>query len=147
MTKITDSDIPLDIVATDFSMAIRQVLRRLRSEANPSELNLSQMGALARLEQGGPMTTAELARVELMKPQSMGIILASLEQEGLIERCPHPTDRRQIHFLLTDEGRAVRSRHQAVKQDWLIAALAKLDPDDLKMLTIALPIIRQIGES
>ena len=34
------------------------------------------MGALARLEQGGAMTTADLARAESMKPQSMGTILA-----------------------------------------------------------------------
>jgi hypothetical protein len=46
----------------DLKLAVGQRPRRLRSEANPSELNLSQMGALARLEQGGATTTAELAR-------------------------------------------------------------------------------------
>lgn len=147
MAAAPDSDLALDIVAADLAMAIRQLLRRLRTEANPSELNLSQMGALARLEQGGPMTTADLARAELMKPQSMGIILASLEQEGLIERRPHPTDRRQIHFVLTEAGAAVRSRHRAVKRDWLVAALARLDPAELKTLTVAIPLIRQIGAS
>jgi DNA-binding MarR family transcriptional regulator len=140
-------DLSLDNVAADLATAFRQLLRRLRAEANPSELNLSQMGALARLEQGGPMTTADLARAELMKPQSMGIILASLEQEGLIARRPHPTDRRQIYFVLTEEGVAVRSRHRAVKRDWLVAALAKLDPADLQKLAGAIPLIRQIGES
>jgi DNA-binding MarR family transcriptional regulator len=147
MTDNPEPNSSLDIVASDLSMAIRQLLRRLRAEANPSELNLSQMGALSRLEQNGPMTTADLARAELMKPQSMGIILASLEQEGLIERRPHPTDRRQIHFLLTEEGVAVRSRHRAVKRDWLVAALARLDPADLETLTVAIPLIQKIGES
>lgn len=142
-----DPDPTLDIVATDLSMAIGRLLRRLRAEANPSELNLSQMGALARLEQGGPMTTAELARAELMKPQSMGVILASLEQEGLIERRPHPTDRRQIHFVLTQAGAAVRTRHRAAKRDWLVGALAELDPAALKTLTAAIPVIQRVGES
>lgn len=76
----TDLDPSLDLLSADLTMAVGRLRRRLRAETNPSELNLSQMGALSRLEQSGPMTTADLARAELMKPQSMGAILASLEQ-------------------------------------------------------------------
>jgi DNA-binding MarR family transcriptional regulator len=147
MAESRDPDTSLDVVAADLSMAVRQLLRRQRTEANPSELSLSQMGALARLEQGGPMTTAELARAELVKPQSMGTILASLEQEELIERRPHPTDRRQINFVLTEAGAAVRTRHRAVKRDWLVGVLARLDPAELKALPVAIRLIRKIGES
>jgi DNA-binding MarR family transcriptional regulator len=32
------------------------------------------------------MTTADLARAQAMRPQSMSTILASLEQEGLVEQ-------------------------------------------------------------
>jgi DNA-binding MarR family transcriptional regulator len=142
-----DPDPSFDVVAKDLATAISRLLRRLRTEANPTELSLSQMGVLARLEQSGPMTTADLARAELMKPQSMGVILGSLEQEGLIERRPHPTDRRQILFALTEAGVAVRTRHRAMKRDWLVGALAALDPAELKALTAAIPIIRQVGES
>ncbi|MCL2658804.1 MAG: MarR family transcriptional regulator [Betaproteobacteria bacterium] len=138
---------PADLVAADLTMAIRQLLRRLRAETNPSELSLSQMAALSRLEQNGSMTTADLARAELMKPQSMGVIVASLEREGLIERRPHPSDRRQVHFMLTEEGGAMRSQHRSLKRDWLVTALAKLDAADMKALTAAIPLIRRIGES
>jgi DNA-binding MarR family transcriptional regulator len=144
---MADSDPSSDALAADLTMAVGRLLRRLRAEANPSELNLSQMGALARLEQGGPMTTADLARAELMKPQSMGAILASLEQEGLIERQPHPTDRRQVYFVLTASGAAVRTKHRAAKQDWLVRALAELDPDARRTLAAAIPIIQQVGET
>ena len=142
-----DPDPSSDALAADLTMAVGRLLRRLRAEAHPSELNLSQMGALARLEQGGPMTTADLARAELMKPQSMGAILASLEQEGLIERQPHPTDRRQVYFALTEAGAAVRTRHRAAKRDWLARALAELDPDARRTLAAAIPIIQQVGET
>ncbi|WP_414442135.1 MarR family winged helix-turn-helix transcriptional regulator [Burkholderia sp. 22PA0106] len=141
------TDPALDIVAKDLTAAISRVLRRLRTEANPTELALSQMGALARLEQSGPMTTADLARAELMKPQSMGVILGSLEQEGLIERRPHPTNRRQILFVLTAAGVAVRTSHRAMKRNWLVGALGQLDPADLEALVAAIPIIRQVGDS
>lgn len=137
----------LDLLAKDLTASISRVLRRLRTEANPTELGLSQMGVLSRLEQGGPMNTADLARAELMKPQSMGVILGSLEQEGLVERQPHPTDRRQVLFALTEAGAAVRTRHRAMKRDWLVGALAQLDPAQREALIAAIPIIRQVGES
>lgn len=146
-SAVMTADSSLDIVANDLTAAIGRLLRRLRTEANPTELALSQMGVLARLEQGGPMTTADLARVELMKPQSMGVILASLEQEGLIERRPHPTNRRQILFSLTENGVVVRTSHRAMKRDWLVGALGRLDPADLKALIAATAIIRQVGDS
>ncbi|MDW9232884.1 winged helix DNA-binding domain protein (plasmid) [Burkholderia cepacia] len=93
------------------------------------------------------MTTADLARAELMKPQSMGVILASLEQEGLIERQPHPTNRRQILFVLTETGVAVRTSHRVMKRNWLVGALGQLNPADLKALVAAIAIIRQVGDS
>lgn len=137
----------LQTVVADLRLGIGQLLRRLRTEANPNELNLSQMGALARLEQGEPMTTADLARVESMKPQSMGTVLASLEQEGLVKRQPHPTDGRQVLFALTEKGIEVRRQRRIAKHDWLMAAVGKLDPAELRVLTAAIPLIRRIGES
>lgn len=145
-----EPDPSLDIVAADLTTAIGRLLRRLRglrTQANPNALAVSQMGVLARLEQGPPMTTAELARAELMKPQSMGVIVASLEQEGLLERRPHPTDRRQVLFVLTEAGQAARTEHRSAKRDWLVGALAQLDPAALRTLTDAIQIIRQVGEA
>lgn len=136
-----------ELVVSDLRLAIGQFLRRLRTEANPSELNLSQMSALARLEQGGPTTTADLARLESMKPQSMGSVLASLESEGLVKRQPHPTDGRQVLFALTKKGIEERRQRQSAKHDWLMAAVGKLDPEELQILAAAIPFIRRIGES
>jgi DNA-binding MarR family transcriptional regulator len=81
-----------ETAVTDLSLAIGQLVRRLRTEANPGELSWSQIATLARLEKAGAMTTADLARSERVKPQSMGTTLADLEQEGLVQRRPHPTD-------------------------------------------------------
>lgn len=142
-----EPDQSIEVIAKDLTTAISRVLRRLRTEANPTELALSQMGVLSRLEQSGPLNTADLARAELMKPQSMGVILGSLEREGLVERQPHPTDRRQILFALTEAGAAVRTKHRAMKRDWLVGALAKLHPAQREVLVAAIPVIRQVGDS
>lgn len=144
---MTNSPEDLRRMVTDLILVIGQLLRRLRSEANPSELTLSQLSALARLEQIGPMTTAELARAESMKPQSMGTILASLEQEALVAREPHPTDGRQVLFAVTASGLEQRRRRHLAKRDWLVAVAAQFDPVEREALAAAIPLIRRIGES
>ncbi|MGG6496714.1 UNVERIFIED_CONTAM: MarR family transcriptional regulator, partial [Bacteroidetes bacterium 56_B9] len=88
---------------------------------------------------------ADLAREESMKPQSMGTILAGLEQEGLVYRQPHPTDGRQVLFDLTEKGVEERRQRAIAKRDWLVAAAAKLHPAELEALVAAIPLIRQIG--
>ena len=101
---------------------------------------------MARLEEVGPMTTADLARAESVKPQSMGGTLAVMEEEGLVERRPHPTDGRQILYALTDEGLEARKKVSLAKRDWLLAAVAQLSSAEQKTLVDAVDIIRRIGD-
>ncbi|WGY71749.1 MarR family transcriptional regulator [Burkholderia cepacia] len=135
-----------DTVAADLTLAVGQLIRRLRSEIESEGLGMSQTSALARLEQQGPMTTADLARAEAMKPQSMKAILASLEEDGLVEREPHPTDGRQILFQLTAVGLDARRKRHIAKHQWLGAAIEKLDPEEIRTLAAAIPLIRRIGD-
>ena len=93
------------------------------------------------------MTTADLARAEAMKPQSMSTILAGLEQEGLVERRPHPTDGRQILFSLTAQGVEARRKRSVAKHEWLLAAVAKLSPAEQQTLLSAAVLIRSLGAS
>ena len=138
--------IPKEVVVAELTLAIGQLLRRLRAEANPDALNLSQTSALARLEESGGMTTADLARAESMKPQSMGTILNGLKQNGLVQCRPHPTDGRQVLFSLTAAGVEARRKRSAAKQEWLLAALAKLDTAELQTLTAAAALIKRLGD-
>lgn len=147
MTPPPQTQPDLETAATEFRLAIGQVLRRLRTEANPGELTLSQNAALARLGRAESATTADLARAESVKPQSMAVILASLEQLGLVQRRPHPTDGRQILFALTDAGTEVRRERTLAKNDWLLAAMARLDADEQRLLLAAIGVIKRIGET
>ncbi len=147
MSGTSDPPIALETAVTDLSLAIGQLLRRLRAEANASELSWSQLSALARLDKGGWMTTADLARAEVVKPQSMGTTLADLEQEGLVERRPHPTDGRQVLFGLTLEGAEARRKRTIAKREWLLAAMAKLDPAERQTLISAIALIQRLGEA
>ncbi|RDV00658.1 MarR family winged helix-turn-helix transcriptional regulator [Trinickia dinghuensis] len=146
MARSRESTPPLECVVSDLTLVVGQLLRRLRS-ANPGDLNMSQSSVLARLEREGPMTTADLARAELMKPQSMKTILAGLEEEACVEREPHPTDGRQILFAITRKGLDERKRRTAAKREWLLAKLEQFDPKDVATLAAAIPLIKRLGDS
>lgn len=123
-----------------------QLTRRLRAVSNTRELTWSQVAIMARLEEAGPMTTADLARAEAVKPQSMGGTLAAMEEEGLVERRSHPTDGRQILYALTDEGLEARQQVSLAKRDWLLAAVSQLSPAEQETLVEAVDIIRRLGD-
>jgi len=137
----------LETLVAELSLAVGQLLRRLRAETNPDGLTWSQTVALSRLEKAGPMTTADLARAESVKPQSMGATLAELEREGLVERHAHPTDGRQVLFALTGNGIEARRKRSAAKQKWLLAAMAKLDRDERQTLMSAAALIGRLAEA
>jgi len=137
----------LETAVSELTLAIGQLVRRLRAEANPGELSWSQAATLARLEKRGPLTTADLARAESVKPQSMGTTLADLEEQGLVERRPHPTDGRQVLFALTAAGIEARRKRRIAKQEWLLAKMTTLDPAERKTLIAATALIKRLGES
>jgi DNA-binding MarR family transcriptional regulator len=138
---------PLATAVTDLLRSTGLLLRRLRAESNPSELTWSESMILARLDEAGGMTTADLARREAVKPQSIGASLAVLEQDGLVRRKPHPTDGRQVLFELTESGAAIRQTHTLLKRQWISAAMAKLDPVERETLIAAAALFKRLAES
>jgi DNA-binding MarR family transcriptional regulator len=135
----------LEVAVTELLSVTGQLTRRLRAVSNTRELTWSQVAIMARLEEAGPLTTADLARAESVKPQSMGGTLAAMEEEGLVQRQSHPTDGRQILYALTDEGREARRKVRLAKREWLLAAIAQLSLAEQKTLLAAVDIIRRFG--
>ena len=135
---------PSDIAITDFVHAIGLLARRVRAAAAAQELSWTESAVLSRLDKDGPATTANLARAESMKPQSMGTTVAALEEMGLVERKPHPTDGRQVNIALTAKGAAVRKTAREAKRTWLAQAMAQLDKEEQDTLFAAGEIIRRL---
>ncbi len=102
---------------------------------------------MGRLDKDGPATTAELARAEGVKPQSMGATIAALEERGLVERTPHATDGRQVNIELTAKGAALRKSVRDAKRTWLAQAVAQLDKQEKETLFAAGKIIKRLAES
>jgi DNA-binding MarR family transcriptional regulator len=136
----------LELAVSDFTQAVGLLVRRLRAAAASHELSLTEAAVMARLANDGPATTADLARAESMKPQSMGATIAALEEMGLVERKPHPTDGRQVNIELTAKGAAVRTSAGDAKRTWLAQAIAQLDKHEQATLFAAGEIIKRLVE-
>jgi DNA-binding MarR family transcriptional regulator len=136
----------LEIAVIDFTQAIGLLVRRMRAAAGSQELSFTEAIVMARLAKNGPATTADLARAEGMKPQSMGTTIAALEDMRMVERKPHPTDGRQVNIALTAKGAAVRKSAKDAKRTWLAQAIAQLDEQERATLFKAAEIIRRLVE-
>jgi DNA-binding MarR family transcriptional regulator len=137
---------PFEIAVIDFTHAVGLLARRIRAAAASQGLSLTEAAVVARLAKDGPATTADLARAESMKPQSMGTTVAALEEMGLVERKPHPTDGRQVNIELTAKGEAVRKSVKDAKHTWLAQAVAQLDDQERETLFKAGEIIKRLVE-
>ena len=110
------------------------VLNQNRKAAVSEELGLSfaRVRALRRLVDT-PRTLRELAAKLNADPPYVTLMVDDLEQRGLVQRTPHPQDRRAKLVQLTPEGRRV-----AVRADEILGrpptALLELPADDVSTL-------------
>jgi DNA-binding MarR family transcriptional regulator len=136
-----------DITIIEFGQAVGRLARRIKAAAASHELSLTESAVLVRLDKHGPATTADLARAEAVKPQSMGATVAALEERGLVARKPHPTDGRQVNIALTAKGLEVRESARDARRTWLSEALSQLSAEERDLLFKAGKIIMRLAES
>jgi DNA-binding MarR family transcriptional regulator len=116
--------------------------RRIRVESGPP---LSQLTVMGHLQRRGAMSTNELAAAERVRPQSMSSTVRLLEEAGLVDRRPHPTDRRQVLLELTRKGVKTLEKIFAVREDWLTTViLQQLTDAERQELHRALDLIRRV---
>jgi DNA-binding MarR family transcriptional regulator len=110
----------------------------LRARAATLGLTASQGTALAELTR--PMTLRELAERMNCEPSNATFVADRLEEQGYLERHPHPDDRRAKQLVLTPKGTELRERLLALlSEDSPLAPLAPEEQDVLhRLLTHAL---------
>ena len=145
----TQSDAGL---ATGLRISISRLARRLRVErlglgGTETVLSDIQLAALAALERHQAMTPGELAEYEKVQPPSMTRVIAVLEERKLVQREPHPSDRRQVILTVTVEGRAVVNRVRRRREAWLTQRVQELSPVERAIVRAAAPILEKISQS
>jgi DNA-binding MarR family transcriptional regulator len=127
--------------------AIMRLNRRVRQAQPVGDLTLTQLSALTSLELAGALTPRELAEVERVQPPTMTKIVSKLEDRGLVQRTPHPTDGRQVILGATEAGRAVVAEHKRARDAWLAHLLAGLTPDERETLRRAADLLGRLARS
>jgi DNA-binding MarR family transcriptional regulator len=135
---MADSDARL---AADLSLAVMRLARQLRFRNPQSPVSLSQLSALTTLANEGAMTPGALAIRERVRPPSMTRVIASLADEGFVEREPHPVDGRQVVVSVSASGAELVKAARRARQEWLAERLATLNDDKRGTLREAADII------
>ncbi|MFB9905763.1 MarR family winged helix-turn-helix transcriptional regulator [Allokutzneria oryzae] len=101
-----DGDIDRDVCKLVHHFAQRLDIH-VRRVAEQLGLTATQVVAIRELSE--PITARELANRMSCEPSNATFVLDRLEQQSLIERRPHPTDRRAKQIVLTPAGRRCRT--------------------------------------
>ncbi|NHC46907.1 MarR family transcriptional regulator [Motilibacter aurantiacus] len=134
-------------LSSGLRMSVMRLARRLRNQRSAElGLPLAQLTALATLDRNGPMSPGELADCEHVSPPTMTRVLAALTGAGLVERTPHPTDRRQQVVSVTEQAHELLEADRRRRDAWLATRLAALTEDERAVLAAAAPVLAQLAE-
>ena len=135
------------IIAQDLRSVVAKLKRRLRDQADVGDLTPTQASVLIRLEKDGPMTTSSLARVESMRPQSMGTVIAALEAAGFVKGAADPNDGRQTILSITESCRKWIEEGRAARQDWLSRTIeTRLSGEEQDHLLSAVKLLQRLAD-
>jgi DNA-binding MarR family transcriptional regulator len=144
---VTTATADLDRLAGDLSASLGLLVRRLRQVHVDGDLTLSQTSVLVRLERGGPSTPGALATLEQITPQSMGAILAALQESGLVSRSGDPTDGRRVLVSITAAGSESLQGVRDEKARRLARAMTEgFSPAEQRQLIEAIPLLQRLGQ-
>jgi DNA-binding MarR family transcriptional regulator len=128
-----------------------QAATRLTLERSLADLGVTppQFAVLTMLKAYPGLSGADLARVALLTPQTVGVIIRNLERDGAIRKKPHPVHGRVLQWTLTRRGGTLLGRcrirsmalerrlqaglaakTQVAIRRWLSKIAADLQPDD-----------------
>jgi DNA-binding MarR family transcriptional regulator len=137
-----------DEAAEQLRTVVGALVRRLCGEAPNPRTSWPQLAVLKRLDHDGAMTTADLARAERIKPQTMGEMVAELEAAELVARRDDAADGRRRLVSLTRAGSRAIAEGRAARQSWLARAIAtQLDATEQRQLVAALDLLRKLAEA
>ena len=132
-------------LASALRLSVMRLARRMRAERPDSSLTITQLAALATLERHGPLTPGELAALERVQPPSMTRVVTALHEAGLVDRSPHPSDRRQALLQVTAAGVALLREDRRRREAWLAQRLAELGDDERALLRAAAPVLERLA--
>jgi DNA-binding MarR family transcriptional regulator len=102
-----DADGHIGYLLRRAQVAVRNHIERALADlgvTHPQFLVLTMVNAYDDL------SSADVARISLLTPQTVNVIVQNLERDGLIERSPDPVHGRILRLALSDQARPLLKR-------------------------------------
>lgn len=141
---------PLPADSADLPDALRSVIwdvvRRFRyASQTEADLPWTQQAALHRLDKEPGLTSAELARAERVRPQSMNTMVAALRRSGCVQATKGAADARRLELSLTPEGERLLGTLRSRRDDWLATRIAaEFSAAEQEELRAAVGLLRRL---
>lgn len=113
-----------------FRLNASRKVHALRAAAAGVTLSAPGFVLLRRIQEDGPLSLGELARLTDMDPAATGRQIRQLERDGLVERAPSPGDGRVTNVSVTPEGGEARRRISEVLDRHMEDVLDAWSPAD-----------------
>lgn len=133
-----------DALVHDLQRTILISSRHLRRRTADDEVSAAQFSVLAFLSRRGESTPGVVADFEHVSPPVMTRMVGRLEASGLVERAPHPRDRRQVNLRLTVAGEALVERGREQRDAWLRTSIGEVDDEEVAILHWATQILDRV---
>lgn len=124
-TRGSDADGHIGYLLRRAQVAVRNHIERALADlgvTHPQFLVLTMVNAYEGL------SSADVARISLLTPQTVNVIVQNLERDGLIERSPDPVHGRILRLALSDAARPLlkrcRGRVNAIEKRMLVGLSA-----------------------
>jgi DNA-binding MarR family transcriptional regulator len=124
-----------------------RVSRRLRQEAQKAGLSSQDALVLGFIRRNPGVGVCDLADAEQVSRPAMSSQVKKLEAAGWIVRRSDDADGRRSGLMVTPAGARQLEAIRRLRNDWLAARLARLDPQERDRLAAAVePLLRLVGE-
>ena len=109
-------------------------------------LTTARAEVIWRLHQTGPINQRQLSEILQCTPRNVTGLVDALEEQGLVERRPHPTDRRATLLTLTRDGETAGKEWTHQTRQLADDLFADVEPADLQRLVGTLDqILEKLG--
>jgi DNA-binding MarR family transcriptional regulator len=143
-TRVRRRPAPSGVDTERLGSAIAALVRVTRREIS-LPLGASTIAALRTIVTQGPLRTGDLARHEGVAGPTLSRIVATLEDEGHVERTADADDRRVVWLHATASGRRLLDAVARERSRVFAQRVARLTPEQTASLAAALDAIEALA--
>lgn len=126
---------------------ISRLARQLNDTSTDEGLTPTQYSVLGLVRSRGPLGLAELASLEGLNPTMLSRVVRALDEKGLLQRLPDPSDLRAARVEVTPSGVTVHGRIRDHRTQVLTECLEQLPEATAQALLSSVPAMEALAET